>query len=1053
MSDPLELPTSQPPPDPTPPPPAPAKPRKRRWLRRTLWGVGVILVLLIVLVALAPTLLSTGPGTSVAERIGGGLVNGKLELEDLSLGWFSGTKVGGLSIEDEQGIRVVEVANFASGLTLWEALRQDFDLGETTGRVNLPKILVYEDGTTNLHEVFGIEPSSEESQEPMPQVTGNIKLDGMLNVQYVGKRDTAEDDSKAVDVDFTGTQLVLQPGQPLQHNLPLDLRVDGADAGQVAVVGSVDLDSLSAARPVIKEEVTLTNLQLPALGTLLTAFVPAMTDYELQGGVIGGTLTADLETNTLGGQITGSERIVVARRDAAGQGYETERFEMAMNGTFSEEELAESDQVTLADGTTIAVRRSVDLDQLSVTTDDGTVTAGALVDLFLLQTDPMANWPMLARDVTLDLQTDFATAQGGGANLGAFEVNASADLAKVNEKFGNLASAGGVQATQGTARINLKTQQAPGGEVTIPMEVNIENPTLVQAEPAAEAEAASAEVRQPAAELQQQQPGRISQDPPAAAEGATTQPVGPLELGLIRLVATATLPAPAKGAAMGLSNLAADFAVNDREQQAIVTGRVSAADLTAEATGGRLALENLTLPDYARLRQALGAWAPLPEESKPIEPITMSAIASYDGAAKAVALTEPLRVLIGQAELAVVNLAARQEQEGQWTIPELSAVVQVPALDAFLAKLGEETAQREEAQGQVTVRVVKDRPIQLATADIAGTLQGALEVVMEEVAARGVTVAGTLPVHLRGTSAAVPKDAKPLEVNGGTVALGGSTLDQVNQEWILRPRMAVNNVSMNPVVLEAAGKFVNPVFVDAEAAAGLLDVKLSGSDTLNLSDPYGSGSSMAMEFNIRELNIDNDIVAQFTEAALGETVGTLRQQLSAVPGLGQQLSAFDLSDEIKEDISSIRGNIMNAKVALKDGVASTNITFNVADPRVEASAAEQPLYPLAFAGGVNLQTLEAVDMNVTVPRVLIEKWVGENPDDLVKYFGQNPWQKLLPDGVRLKITGTMYVPLPDPLSLQTMAREVGTRAAKAAITGGVEDAIRRGLGDLLKPKE
>jgi len=31
-----------------------------------------------------------------------------------------------------------------------------------------------------------------------------------------------------------------------------------------------------------------------------------------------------------------------------------------------------------------------------------------------------------------------------------------------------------------------------------------------------------------------------------------------------------------------------------------------------------------------------------------------------------------------------------------------------------------------------------------------------------------------------------------------------------------------------------------------------------------------------------------------------------------------------------------------------------------------------------------------------------------------------------------------------------MAREVGTRAAKAAIQGGVEDALRRGLGDLLK---
>ena len=49
----------------------------------------------------------------------------------------------------------------------------------------------------------------------------------------------------------------------------------------------------------------------------------------------------------------------------------------------------------------------------------------------------------------------------------------------------------------------------------------------------------------------------------------------------------------------------------------------------------------------------------------------------------------------------------------------------------------------------------------------------------------------------------------------------------------------------------------------------------------------------------------------------------------------------------------------------------------------------------------------------------------------------------------LRINGTMYVPLPDPASLQVMAREVGSRAAKQAVQGGVEDALRRGLGDLL----
>lgn len=1046
MADPEDTPVSRRPPEPTgsqPPPdsaavPGPggtgARPRKRKWLRRTLWTAGVLLLLLIVLLALLPTLLSTAPGTSLAEKIANGQVDGAVRIEGLSLGWFSGIRVDELEVRDRRDTQILVLANFESGLTLWEALRQDFDLGETAGRLNLTVVRVYDDGTTNLHEVFHIEPSKDDEQWQFPQIAGRIRLDGHAGVQYVGARDDPNDDAAPVDVDFDGTELVLAPGQPLEHNLPLALRVNGNPSGTILARGTIDLNTLSADRPTIQEDVELTDLQLAALGTLLAPF--GLSDYAL-AGVLNGSLKADIASDAVRGQFVATD-VRVDRRDAAGEGYASDRVELELDGRFITQELPPDQHVTLEDGTKLTARQLVDIQRLVLATpEDGTLTGSGKVDLLVLQTGAMANWPMLKRDLSLDIKTNYATAHGEGENLGAFSFEADIDIALMGERFGNLLTAGGARPAEGRAHLTLKTQVGTEpGSVAVPLNLSIEDLVLVQ-------------VRAEAPPAQPRRPGVLSADPPAAQ--ATQAP--PLRLGLVRLEATATIPPARADAPIALSQLGADLAVADADRQPIITAKLGAADIDAASTGGRIVLDNLSLPDYARLRATLAGWVDLPEPNEPVEPITITAAASYDGATGALELVEPLLVLLGAEELVNVTAKASRQEDGSWVIPMLAANVSVPVADRFASKFGSKVAARDPAAGQVALNVIEGQAIRVNPADIGGTLAGGIVLMMRDAEARGMSLSGAIPFALMGLSAAVPADAAPLAVNGGELRLGGTSVAQQGESWFLRlPQgQVLKNISLNPVAMELFGKYINPVFVEPEQAAGFLDVELTSSDTIDLADPLGTGNIL-LAFSIRELRVDNDIIAQFAEASVGESAGAIRAQLANIPGIDQQIrqriAGMSLSEEIKGQISSIRGNISGARVSLKGGVADTQITFNLADPRTSATQpGGRELYPLSFTGGVDTRTLAARNLSVTVPVSLIEKWAGENPKDLVDLFGQRPWPKLLPQGVRIGINGTTYLPAPDPRSFQAMAREVAPRAAEAAVRGKLEDALRRLRGE------
>ena len=108
----------------------------------------MLIVLLALLGIFGPTLLSTGPGNRLIEKIASGRVEGRLRLEGLSLGWTSGISVREAEIFDQSEKQVLALADFKSELGLWDALRGRYNVGDTSGRLNVTVLQIYDDGTT-----------------------------------------------------------------------------------------------------------------------------------------------------------------------------------------------------------------------------------------------------------------------------------------------------------------------------------------------------------------------------------------------------------------------------------------------------------------------------------------------------------------------------------------------------------------------------------------------------------------------------------------------------------------------------------------------------------------------------------------------------------------------------------------------------------------------------------------------------------------------------------------------------------------------------------------
>ena len=208
----------------------PAQPRRSRLLLKLSLGVLLVLVLL---VAAAPTLLSSGPGRNLILGMANERVAGTVAIDDLSLRWFGPQRIAGLRLADPAGDPVVTVAEFKTGLSLFQALRGRLGLGETLIRGLRVELALDPSGQDNLEAAIGLaqEPGAPSGPLLIP-VTGDLVLEqGYLSWSAPG--------IEAVIIEDLAARVRLDPSS---RDLALDLSArsrQGDMSGSLAVSGTL----------------------------------------------------------------------------------------------------------------------------------------------------------------------------------------------------------------------------------------------------------------------------------------------------------------------------------------------------------------------------------------------------------------------------------------------------------------------------------------------------------------------------------------------------------------------------------------------------------------------------------------------------------------------------------------------------------------------------------------------------------------------------------------------------------------------------------------------
>lgn len=254
-----------------------AKPRRRR---RWPWVVGAVIVFLLVLLLILPTLLCSGIGRSIIVSQVNQRINGKVEIKDLSLGWVSPIRLGGMVIYDASGRQILQLQHVATGLTLLNAARGNYALGKT--QIDGLDVLVSReaDGSLNwAHLARGAAPGSAEpapagkpaakESGKLPNVEGEVVLDH-CTVTYEDRSDPHQPPvylrSVRADVKIPGIN------GTISDDVSIDAQVGSAAPGKIALAGSLDVvkdNRLAMDSATIDQELTIGNVDAAAIASFL----------------------------------------------------------------------------------------------------------------------------------------------------------------------------------------------------------------------------------------------------------------------------------------------------------------------------------------------------------------------------------------------------------------------------------------------------------------------------------------------------------------------------------------------------------------------------------------------------------------------------------------------------------------------------------------------------------------------------------------------------------------------------------------------------------------
>ena len=1011
--------------EPTPPTADPAAtpppPKKARWGRRLLIAGAVVLLLIVGLVALLPTLLSTGPGTSVALNIANGQIPGRLTADDLSLGWFSGIAAKDLKLYDEQNAEILDVHAVTTGLTLLDVIGGKYDLGATTADANLTNLVVT-DGYTNYQRALGIPPTDPNDTTPIPRVTG--KLDAKLTGTVTADGNPPLHlEPATVVADFSDGLT-----GPITNDITAALRVADQSAGSVAAKGELSgviAEGDAAQGLTVDQSVDLSKLNLAALSPLLSAAGVEVT----AAGVLDGTakvLLAPNQTPTVDGRIE------------------------LTGGDFSGPALSGGRVVTNA-VLALAPGKAGDVEGQGPATATVSITFDGLK-----LTAPEGGAPIPVQNAAINLS---AWGNPDGKSLSFVRAAATAGDSAGNPVVDLLLTASGVdQATQSVEKFTLSklnvndvpwlvdrlrplgyvppTVQVPGGKVlmTAAGSANGKTQKIVLSEPlkvttpglqvvsdgrtilgandklqvllGGAIEAAGNALNVNVTDLNVEAPGlsvNKGKEPIKLAVGGTE--AAPTYAGSGELLVSSDLPKLLAVAAPPDPKAAPGPTVTSGTFDARVNFAGGTDGVTAKVAGQAKNL-SVSVPDGQGLSNQT---VDVNLDAKATGP--KLAAVSANGTIKAAFADVQLDTLALRTDAPADDaLGGLQKVKATIKVPDLPAAYNVYAalVPPAPPAEGEKASGPPIQAGSATIvvdldadrakaaRPAKGQQANAGGADALSLLKGSARVIVPNLSASGVDVANLdLPISINDGVAATQKHG-PATLNGGELTLSGLVLDLTTPAPRLslatKDRLrAVVGAKLNPILSDQIGKFVGPQFANATQATGLIDVTVLSAENVALGEPLftkDSGSAR-IALSVRQLELENKLWT--------DSFGAIA---SAVPNLGDQ----------GKRLTMLKGNIKDATITLADGRVRQDLTFSVVDPATMGQKGVEPkTYPLSFAGGVGLADLQMNDFTMSFPRGLLEQWLSGDAENVV--------QKFFPDTVAVPLVGSSTSPKPQVQSI------------------------------------
>lgn len=207
--------------------------KKPSWIKRTAIFFASLVLLIMVFVALLPTLISTKPGTDLALSLVNSQIEGVAKVDQLSLGWFQDTiAINQLQLDDLNGNDVAKIntiqLNNARLIDLALNGLKTVDLKITDGDIRIERL---ENGQLNLQEIFPTSEKQDDEPTLLPAINAEITD---LRVTFAGA------DIPESTIDLEQLQLALVDGK-LKTEAKAVASYEGHQ-GSVAI--NADLDNL-----------------------------------------------------------------------------------------------------------------------------------------------------------------------------------------------------------------------------------------------------------------------------------------------------------------------------------------------------------------------------------------------------------------------------------------------------------------------------------------------------------------------------------------------------------------------------------------------------------------------------------------------------------------------------------------------------------------------------------------------------------------------------------------------------------------------------------------